>query len=182
MIWLILYLFGVLVAAGMGLFAGWSDFRGLQIPNMVHVLIVAAFVPAFSAAYFAGAHVFSPISSHAEAAAITLAVTFAFFCFRVFGGGDAKLLSAYALWAGLRGMPPLLVYMAFSGFLLALFSIAIRKAKPFKNVHEGSWIAQMQAGGNRVPYGIPIVIGAFLTFYMQGYLAPQNLLLFLAHR
>jgi prepilin peptidase CpaA len=165
----------------MGLFAGWSDFRGLQIPNTVQVVILLAFVPAYAAAHFTGVKVFAPLGSHVEAAGFTLMITFVMFCFRVFGGGDAKLLTVYALWVALKGMPPLLIYMAVSGFFLALVSLIIRKVKPFKNAREGSWIAQMQAGGNRVPYGIPIVIGALVAFFTQGYLKPQNLLLFVGN-
>jgi prepilin peptidase CpaA len=180
MIWLIVYLSSVLAALGMGLFAGWSDFRGLKIPNMVPVIIVAAFVPAFAAVHFSGIKLFSPLAAHAGASVLVLLITFGLFALRVFGGGDAKLLSAYALWTGFAGMQPLLFYMAGSGFFVGLATIGIRKKKPFKNPREGSWIARAQAGENRVPYGIPIVIGAIIAFAMQGYLGPHNLLSFIS--
>ena len=180
MIWLVIYLSSVLAALGMGLFAGWSDFRGLKIPNMVHVIIVAAFVPAFAAAHFSGVRIFSPLAAHAGAAVLVLLITFGLFVFRIFGGGDAKLLSSCALWTGFAGMPPLLFYMAASGFFLGLATIGIRKRKPFKNPRAGGWIERAQAGENRVPYGIPIVIGAFIAFAMQGYLKPHNLISFIS--
>jgi Flp pilus assembly protein protease CpaA len=66
----------------------------------------------------------------------------------------------------MKAMPPLLIYMALSGALLAFATLAIRKIKPFKKAKEGSWIAQVQAGGNRVPYGIPIAFGAFVAFFV----------------
>jgi prepilin peptidase CpaA len=178
MMWLVLYLFSVLAALGMGLFAAWSDFRGMQIPNIVHAVIVLSFIPAYAAAHYAGVKMFAPPGSHAAAAGLVLAITFGMFAMRALGGGDAKLLSAYALWTAFSGLIFLLFYMALSGAFVALATVVIRKRKPFKNPRVGGWIARAQAGENGVPYGIPIVIGAFVAFFMQGYLAPHKLVLF----
>jgi prepilin peptidase CpaA len=166
-----------MAALGMGLFAGWSDFRGLEIPNVVHAIIALAFIPAFAAAHFSGVRLFSPLGSHLGTAAVVLAITFGMFIFKVFGGGDAKLLSAYALWSGFSGILLLLFFMSASGFFLGLATLGLRKMKPFKAPRAGGWVARAQAGENKVPYGIAIAFGAFVAFFIQGYLKPHNLVL-----
>ena len=116
---------------------------------------------------------------HLAVGAGMLAVTFVMYSFNVFGGGDSKLLSAYALWAGLVGLLPLVFYMALSGGVLGLLTIFIRKSKPFKAPREGSWIARVQAGENRVPYGIPIGVGALVAFLQLDYIDTATLGAFL---
>ncbi|HEY8191452.1 MAG TPA: prepilin peptidase [Alphaproteobacteria bacterium] len=172
---LIIFLLSVFCAIGLGILSGLADFRGLRIPNIYPLLIACAFVPAFGAAHFGGAGVMGPLWPHLAVGAGMLLVTFIMYSFHIFGGGDSKLLTAYALWTGLVGLLPLVFYMAISGGLLGIVTIFIRKKKPFKSPPEGSWIARVQAGENRVPYGIPIGIGALMAFVELGYLTPETL-------
>ena len=179
MLWLLLYVFCIVVALGMGLLAGWTDFSGLKIPNVIPVVIAAAFFPACLSAHVAGVNVMSHWWWQLGAGAAMLILTFLLFSFRIMGGGDAKLLSAFALWTGFAGLPMLLFYMAMSGALVGLATLYLNKKKPVAAPREGSWIARAQGGENRVPYGIPIVLGALIAFSMQHYLSAATLGAFL---
>ncbi len=165
MLFLIVFIFCLCVAIAVGVMAAMSDFRGLRIPNAYSLVIAAVFFLGWLAARLGGAEgVFQPLQSHLYAGGGVFILTLVLFFLKVFGGGDAKLLSAYALWAGLMNIITLLFYMALAGCVLAVAALIIRKLKPFKAPPEGSWIAQLQAGKAVVPYGIPIVIGAFAAF------------------
>ena len=105
MLFLIIFLFALMSVVGIGFLAGWSDFKGLTFPNAYSLFIVLAFIPAYAADYFSGASVFSTVLSQTVGFIIMFVVTFLMFTARMLGGGDAKLLSAYALWVGLKGLP-----------------------------------------------------------------------------
>lgn len=168
MLYLVVFIFCVVAALGTGVLAGLSDFKGLTIPNMYPAIIAGVAVPAIGVSWLAGSHVMGPPLMHLVVGVSVLAITFVLFFLKVFGGGDSKLLAAYALWAGPKGVVALLFYMALAGAALGVFTIAVMKRKPFKAPRAGGWIARVQAGENRVPYGIPIVIGAVAAFLEMG--------------
>jgi len=175
MLYLIVFVFCVAVALGTGVLACISDFKGLTIPNLYPALVVGTFVPAAGVVYLSGSSIMGPPLMHLAVAGGVFFLTFILFAVKAFGGGDSKLLTAYALWAGPAGFVQLLFYMAVSGGLLGLVTILIMKKKPFKDPKEGSWIARVQAEESRVPYGIPIVIGAFVAFLQAGFFDPGDL-------
>lgn len=175
MIYLVIFVFCIVAALGTGILAGLSDFRGLVIPNMYPAIVAGTAVPAVAAAHFAGVPVMGPPLMHGLIGAAVFAATFVLFTIKAFGGGDSKLLTAYALLVGPKGIVPLLFYMALSGAVLGVFTIYTMKKKPFKAPKEGGWIARVQAGENRVPYGIPIVLGAVAAFAYMGCFSPSLL-------
>jgi prepilin peptidase CpaA len=81
----------------------------------------------------------------------------ALFAFDVLGGGDVKLLSAIALWAGWSLMLPLLFITSVAGAVLAIILLAVRRFAP-RNVPQGRWYRRLVARGEGVPYGIAIAI------------------------
>lgn len=179
MIFFILYIFSVIVALGLGGLAAWSDYKGMTIPNIVPLGIALAFLAGYGVSVFGGAEVFSGWQSHLAAGGIVLVVTFIMYALRLIGGGDSKLVAAFALWVGLRELMTLLFYMALLGAFLGLGALLIKKFRPFKNVPEGSWIQRLQAGEGVVAYGIPISFGATVAFWKMGLLSPATLQLFL---
>ena len=96
--------------------AAFEDFRRLVIPNLLPILLCAAWP-----AYFAAApSLYGGLAAVGCALAVFLAGA-VLFARGYLGGGDVKLLSAAALWAGPAGVPTLLALTAVLGGALALF-------------------------------------------------------------
>ncbi len=174
---LFLIVFCLLIALGFGVAAAVSDLRGLLIPNAYSAGIVLAFIPAYIVflIFAKDSGFFEGWGSHLGAFAIVFAVSFLLFSFNMFGAGDSKLATAYALWAGMGGLSAFIFYMALVGGLLGVVTLLLRKHKPFKNAKDGTWIARAQAGENAVPYGVAISAGALASFVWLGYFTPDNL-------
>lgn len=106
---------GLLVVAAMMLVAAAvSDLRQLWIPDRYCVGIILAFV--------AGACV-QPLAFAVGGVAtgvLVFAIGVAVFARGWLGGGDVKLLSSIALWAGPDALAPLLFNTALAGAVLAL--------------------------------------------------------------
>lgn len=178
MILLFIIVFCAIVALGFGAAAAWSDFNRLTIPNIYVLSIAVAFIPAFLATKIFASDIsfFSAWTSHVIAAVAVFGVTYVLFYVRIIGGGDAKLLTVYGLWAGLSGLMPLFFWMALIGGVLGLSTLALRKWKPVKAPAKGSWVEKAQSGSQEVPYGIAIFIGALAAFWQIGYLQPSELM------
>lgn len=125
-----------LIFAGTLALAALSDLRSRTIPNFMPVLLLVAFIPA---AWFAG-YGWPQALSHLGAAAMVFAVAVLLFALRVWGGGDAKLVAAVALWIGFTALSRFVVIMALAGGVLALVMLLIYGRRA------------------RVPYGIAIAI------------------------
>lgn len=146
-----------------------SDVRSLRIPNIYPLIIIGCFV----AAFVLTPQYFEKWWEHMGAFAIIFVITGIMFFMRMMGGGDSKLGSALALWVGLQGVVPFVFFMGIAGGVIALLSLWMRRKKPFKNPPEGSWMAQVQAGRNAVPYGIAIGIGAWAAMLSTSFLHHQ---------
>lgn len=179
MIWLVFYLFGVVVALGAGVAGAWSDYKGMTIPNALSLIIVAAFALSYTSAQMAGVEIFSDLKAHLAAGLLIFLITFLLFFLKVMGGGDSKLLSVYALWAGFSVLVTFLFYMALFGALIGLAALAIKKYKPFKTAPPESWIGRVQTGKSAIPYGIAITAGAVFAFVERGYFDPETMAQFL---
>ncbi len=172
MLFLIVFLCALFVASALGLMSAWSDFRGMIIPNAYPVGIILAFVFAYTACALggeAGPAPFQGLASHLIAGGVALAITFTMTMTKTMGGGDSKLITAYALWMGVLNIAWYLFIVTLFGAVLALAALAIRRLKPFKNARAGSWIARLQSGEAVVAYGIPIALGALYMFFYEGY-------------
>lgn len=180
MLFLIVFLCAVIVAAGLGLLSGWSDFRGMIIPNAYPLGIILAFVFAYTAtALTHNPEPFQKLSSHLTAGFAAFAITFMMTVTKTMGGGDSKLITAYALWMGVLNIAWYLLVVTLLGAVLAVAALLIRQTKPFKNAKPGSWIARVQNGEAVVAYGIPIAAGALYIFVTENYLALETFKTFL---
>lgn len=173
-IFLILYVMSVVSAIGLGLYSALSDVRGMKIPNGCSLFIAVAFIVAYAASMGAGADVFQNWKSHVVAAVIMLVVTILMYAAKALGAGDSKLGTAFALWAGLKGLYSFIFVMALVGGLVALAALLMSGRKMFPNAREGSWVARVQAGERVVPYGVAICAGACFAFFNQGLLSPDT--------
>jgi len=179
MIFMILYIFSVLAALGLGVLAAVSDFKGMTIPNSISALVLVLFGVAFTVTHLAGVEVFASLSSHLLSGFLMLAITMAMFFLKMIGGGDSKLVTAFTFWFGIEGLIAFVFYMSLAGAVLGFIALYLKTRKPIKAPAEGSWLARVQSGENVVPYGIPITVGAFATLFYMGLLAPSQISLFL---
>lgn len=173
----LLFFFGLLVTIGMCCLAAWSDYKGFRIPNLVSLVIIAAFAVSFGATQLLvddpSATIFGNWKSHIGSAVVVMLITMLLFALRLLGAGDSKFATAVSLWLGLPGLSFFLFYMAFIGGLLGVASLVLKRWKPLKNPAEGTWPAKAQEGHNAVPYGIAIAAGAFIAFIYRGYFNPE---------
>jgi len=127
--------------------AALSDLRRLRIPNRDSVLLVATFL---IAAFVAASGMWAEVLPHLAAGLAVFVVGAALFALGIWGGGDAKLLAAVAVWTGFAGLARLLLVMALVGGALALVVLVLRRAKSSRRC----------AVAGHVPYGIAIGAGA----------------------
>jgi len=83
-----------------------------------------------------------------------------------FGGGDVKLLTATALWAGPRLILPMLFVMSITGGVLALIAWVVHWARSHRLATTSGHISLTTAEyavPTRLPYGVAIAAGAGLV-------------------
>ena len=94
------------------------------------------------------------------AAAAVFAAGFALFAFRIAGGGDVKLLTAAALWAGPAQIFEFLMVTALGGGLLAAFLAARAWRHDAEANPDGTLGLRLFAiRTTKVPYGAAIALG-----------------------
>lgn len=151
--------------------AAFYDVRGMTIPNMISVMVIAL----FGLSCLVMPERYASLWGHMSAAAIMFSVTYLLFLKNMIGGGDSKLATAFAFWLGLRGLVPFLFFMALVGGLLAIATLVLRKRTLLAQVPENSWIGRAQSGEDVLPYGVAICAGAVMAFHDLGYMLPMTL-------
>ncbi len=98
--------------------------------------------------------------SHVGAAAAMLIGGAILFAFNKMGGGDVKLLTAVAFWAGFDHLAALLLYVALVGGALAIILIVLRRLiLSLRTASTGLGkikIPRVLLEGEAVPYGLAI--------------------------
>jgi prepilin peptidase CpaA len=128
----------------------------MTIPNWVSIALAIAFVPA---AVACGMSV-PQIGMHLAIGAATLLICATLFYLNIFGGGDAKVISAASLWMGLAGANRFVFCMAVAGGCLALLLIILRRMKISS---ERPWAKRLLSPTEGAPYAVAIAIGALLA-------------------
>ncbi len=141
-----------------GLAAAW-DVAEFRIPNFL-CLAIAALYPAY--AIGSAQPVDWPLATALAAGLLVIGI--ALFCCGVVGGGDVKLLAAVTLWAGPAHIIALLLVMAIAGGVVGLMMMLSRHAVA---VQAMSWLGADRLAaaiaGQKVPYGVAIAAGVYLT-------------------
>ncbi len=153
----------ILVFAAAMIYAAISDLLTMTIPNKVSILLIAIFPLAALAAGLSWPEFFS----HLGAGAIVLTAGFAMFAAGIFGGGDAKLLAAGALWIGLEQLLPFIYLVAIFGGILAIVILAYRRF-PAAIAAGQQWSIRLHDKSGGIPYGIAIAAAAFVAFTKTG--------------
>jgi prepilin peptidase CpaA len=101
---------------------------------------------------------------HLGAGAAVFAVCFGLFACNIMGGGDAKILTASAVWFGFNDS--LVLYLIYISLLGGFLSILIVTMRANYNLILVSRIPvpQTMLQAKKVPYGIAIGAAAFLAF------------------
>ncbi|MFN0218529.1 MAG: prepilin peptidase [Hyphomicrobium sp.] len=151
---LLLMIFPVAMA-----FAAANDLFTMRIPNKISLALIAAFL--VCAAYVRIP--FETFGAHVGIGAAVLAVTFTLFSFNLFGGGDAKLMAAGALWMGPDHILPFVFNVTLLGGALSLLILAYRKL-PVEAMGLPDWAMRLHVRGSGIPYGIAIAAAGLLVY------------------
>lgn len=141
--------------------AAFSDILTMKIPNRVSVVLALSF---FVVAPLSGMDMVT-LGWSVVAALAVFAACFALFAFNVMGGGDAKILSAAALWYGLN--TELVAFLVFTGFFGGVLALIVLFIRANQNILLVSPIPiPMHFFKNRtgIPYGVAIGAAAFATY------------------
>lgn len=145
----------LLALAALAIFAAAAaqDVSRRRIANGFVVALAAVALLRLGIGLATGVAEVTPVRDLAAALAV-FAAGVAAFHFGVFGGGDAKLLAAGALWTGAASVGPFLFATALAGGLLALGFLI--------------WVPLARAAGRDVrrlalPYGVAISAGGILA-------------------
>lgn len=133
-------------------FAGAMDLITMTIPNRISIGLVIGFV----VAAFAAPLGWPVIASHLGAGFLMLVVGIFLFSQGLFGGGDAKLLAAAALWFGFEGLIQYLFMVAISGGVLVLGIMYYRSITPPLWLCRQSWAMRLHKKAGGVPYGMAL--------------------------
>ncbi|MBA3069370.1 MAG: hypothetical protein FP825_12940 [Hyphomonas sp.] len=139
------------------LFAALHDVNRLTIPNWLNITLAVLFVPA---ALVSGLPL-EMIGGHLLAGALAFVIAFGLFAFRIFGGGDAKMIPAAVLWMGPSAAIPFVYWMAIIGGACALLLVIGRRSVPVSAV-PGFMRAPFEPKAG-VPYGVAIAGGALMA-------------------
>lgn len=143
-------------------FAAVSDLLSMTIQNRVSLILVVSFA------------VLAPLTGmpwelygmHFVAGAAVLSVTFALFAMGTMGGGDAKLMSATAVWLGWHvGLAEYLLTMSVLGGLLTIAILRYRSSH-FAIVHTEhfEFMRRLAHKDQGVPYGVALGLAGLLAF------------------
>ncbi len=150
-----------LLFPAMAILAAVYDARSMTIPNWISIVLAISYVPV---AFIVGLPLVD-IGWSVGIGFIALVIGIALFAFRILGGGDAKLLAASAMWVGLSGLLPFLLYTALAGGALSLFLLLARKWMPLMPVVVGpQWMQRLLEPKGDIPYGIAIAVAAVLVY------------------
>jgi len=120
----ILYIAFALYTLLLGIAAVFDTWK-FVIPNAIAVALVILFI--VTALLLPFEMTGMEWLSHVGAAVAVFAGGAVLYAFNKMGGGDVKLLTAVALWAGFEHLTELLLYVAVAGGALAIGLIVMRK-------------------------------------------------------
>jgi prepilin peptidase CpaA len=147
--------------------AGAMDLLTMTIPNRITLGLAIGFVVA---AFWAQLGL-QELASHLGAGLLMLGVGILMFSRGWFGGGDAKLLAAAALWFGFEGLLQYLLLVSISGGVLVLAILAYRNMPPTLWMHRHDWAMRLHARASGIPYGIALAAAGLWLYPSTPWLA-----------
>lgn len=140
--------------------AACSDLLTMTIPNRLSVVLIASFV---AIAPFTGLSLHDFLM-HVGAGGAVFAACFILFAFGIMGGGDAKILTASAIWFGLNeSLVTYLIWVSVFGGLLSVVILMMRSQHNLILAY-GIPVPETMMHKKKVPYGIAIGAAAFMAY------------------
>ena len=81
-----------------------------------------------------------------------------------FGGGDAKLMAAIALWIGPDNLFPYFFYAALTGGFIAMVFLSARSVPLPRFLLGEAWALRLHRSDAGIPYGLALAAGALLVY------------------
>ena len=150
----------LLIFPALMVYAAFSDLLTMRIANGLVGLIVLSYAVLVVVSGLS----WTEISMALAAAAIVLAISFAFFAFGWIGGGDAKLVSATILWLGFGLMLQYMIYAALLGGALTLVILWLRRYPLSAQLASHGWIDRLHNPKSGVPYGVALAVAGLLVY------------------
>ncbi len=151
--------------------ACWLDLRQRKLPNSLTVaclisgLLLQVFAPTGQGLLHPTASGSEGLTQAALAVLLMLCISLPLWRLKLFGAGDAKLLTALAAFVGLKGVLPLLLLSLSVGAVLAIWGMLLRR----RRVHHSPEMIESAAPAKVVslPYSLAIAGGAWLWIILQ---------------
>lgn len=137
------------IFVGLLAWAGYSDATRLRIPNTVSLALAGLF-PAYAYLVPGG----FPWLLAAIIAMALLVLGIIAFAHGLIGGGDAKMLSAVALWAGPEHVLDFLMITALAGGVLGVAALISARF---------AGLGGTVLSGGKLPYGVAIAAGGLMA-------------------
>jgi prepilin peptidase CpaA len=148
------------VLPGAVAFAAAMDLLTMKIPNRISLVMVLAFFPL---ALLAGLGAWD-VAYHVAAGLGVLALGVLLFIPGWFGGGDAKLMAAIALWIGPEYLFPYFFYAALTGGIIAVVFSSVRSVPLPRMLLGEAWALRLHRRDAGIPYGLALAAGALLVY------------------
>jgi prepilin peptidase CpaA len=148
------------VLPGAVAFAAAMDLLTMKIPNRISAVLVCAFFPL---AALAGLDVWQALD-HVAAGMLVLVLGIILFIPGWFGGGDAKLMAAIALWVGFDNLLAYILYVAVAGGMIATIFTSARSVPLPKILLGEAWALRLHRTDSGIPYGLALAAGALLVY------------------
>ncbi len=154
----------MIVFLGLSTYAAFCDVTRYRIANWIALAVLADFLIIAAIAGLSGAVDPWVIVGRLGAGAVMLIAGFALFAAGLFGGGDAKLIAASALWFGWSSLFRYVVLVALMGGLLALIILGLRRFVLSPDERGPEWLNKLRSGNRGIPYGVAIAAASWLMF------------------
>jgi prepilin peptidase CpaA len=141
-------------------YAAVRDVVTYEVPNWIPMALAAVFA---AVALWSGSGV-DAVLWHFAAGAFVLVVGWALFNRGVFGGGDAKLLAASAVWVGWSGLAEFALAVALFGGALAAALLVVRRLKVPTAKAGGPRLRCLLSSDQGIPYCAAIALGGLWMF------------------